>query len=86
MPSRARRCKKRAARTEVHRAFSSMQELGVLLVSGQLENTLAQLFIPTQHMGPPSRAIAPTSHRSSHQLGTTSEKGQETALQANKIQ
>lgn len=86
MPGRARRCKRRAATTEVHTALSGMQELCVFLVPGQLKTTLAQLSMPAQHMGPPSRTTDPTSHRSSHQLGTTSEKGRETALQAEEIQ
>lgn len=60
-------------------AFSSTQELRVFLVPGQLKATLAQLSIPKEHMGHPSRITAPTSHRSSHQLGTTPEKGWETA-------
>lgn len=85
MPGRARHCERRATITEVHTAFSSMQELWVFLVCGQLKNTLAPLSMPTQQMGPPSRAMAPTSHRSSHQLGTITEKGQETAPQAKKI-
>lgn len=86
MPGRARRCERRAVITEVDTAFSSMQELCVFLVSGQLKTTLAQLTVPTQHTGPPSRTTAPTSHRSSHQLRTISEKGWETVLQAKEIQ